>query len=115
MAREPAAAATVAALLLTACAAAHTDVPARIDPPSRESRAELARAVSGTLKAPVTLAHDALTRDSVLIVQKRSTGRDLGPPERFQLLKRGNDCVLVHEGTGKRETLASTTCEPVVP
>jgi hypothetical protein len=111
MAREPAAAAAIVVLLLSGCA----DVPARISAPTPLSRAELARAVSAALSAPVTLADDALTRDSVLVVEKRSTGRDLGRPERFQVLKRGNECVLVHEATGKRTTLASTTCEPVVP
>ncbi|HWI39372.1 MAG TPA: hypothetical protein VNU64_23185 [Burkholderiales bacterium] len=115
MAREPAAAAAIAILLLSACAAAQTEVPARIDHPTTESRAALAKAVSAALNAPVTLADDALTRDSVLIVEKRRTDRDLGRPERFQLVKAGRDCILVHEGTGKRTPLASTTCVPVVP
>lgn len=99
-------------MLLSACASAQTEVPARLDKPMPE----LARAVSAMLDgAPVTLADDALTRDSVLIVEKRLTGRDLGRPERFHLVKAGKDCVLVHERTGTRTRLASATCEPVVP
>ena len=112
MAREPAASAAVVIGLLSACAAAQTEVPARLDKPTPE----LARAVSAVLGgAPVTLAADALTRDSVLIVEKPLTGRDLGRPERFHLVKAGNDCVLVHERTGARTRLRSTTCVPVVP
>jgi len=115
MAREPAAASAVVVMLLSACAAAQTEVAARIDHPTPESRAELARAVSAALNAPVTLADDALTRDSMLILEKPRMGRDLGRPEGFQLVKSGKDCVLVHEATGKRTKLASTTCVPVVP
>jgi hypothetical protein len=115
MAREPAAATALVILLLSACAAAQPDVPARIDPSTPESRAALAKAASAALNAPVTLADDALTRDSVLVVEKRRTDRDLGRPERFQLIKAGRDCILVHEGTKKRTRLASTTCVPVVP
>lgn len=112
MAREPAAASAIAVMLLSACAAAQTEVPARLD----KSTPELAQAVSAALNgAPVTLAPDALMRDSVLIVEKPLTGRDLGRPERFQLIKAGKDCWLVHERTGARTRLASTTCVPVVP
>ena len=112
MAREPAASSAIVVMLLSACAAAQTEVPARLDKPAPE----LGQAVSAMLGgAPVTLAPDALTRDSVLIVEKRRTGRDLDKPEHFRLVKKGNECVLVHERTGARTKLASTTCEPVVP
>ena len=107
-----------AALLLSACASAQADVAAVIDKPTTESRAELARAVSGALNgAQVRLAHDALTRDSVLIIEKahRLTGREMDKPEHFRLVKSGKQCALVHERTGKRTMLASTSCQPVVP
>jgi hypothetical protein len=108
--------------LLSACAQglAHEEVPALIDHPTSESRAELAKVVSTALNgAPITLADDALTRDSVLIierVQRRDAqglplnGRELERPEQFRLLKSGRRCVLVHERTGKRWPLRSTTC-----
>jgi hypothetical protein len=111
-----------AVLLLSACASAQAYVPAVIDKPTKESRAELAQAVSSALHgAPVTLADDALTRDSLLIIEKAHprdangvplSGRDLDKPEHFRLVKMGKHCALVHERTGKRTTLASTTCLP---
>ena len=113
--------------LLCACTSslAQPAVPAIIDKPTKESRAELARVVSSALNGtPVTLADDALTRNSLLIIEKaqardasgvRLSGRDFGRPEHFRLVKMGEHCALVHERTGKRTTLASTTCEPVVP
>lgn len=116
MAREPAASSALVVLLVSACAAAQTGVAARIAEPTPASRAELAQAVSAALNgAPVTLADDALTRDSLLVVEKRLTGRDLGRPERFRLYKLGKDCLLVHESTGERTRLSSAACEPVVP
>ena len=110
--------------LLAACTSsfAQPEVAAVIDKPTSESRAELAQAVSSALNgAPVTLADDALTQDSLLIIEKAHprdangvplSGRDLDKPENFRLVKMGKHCALVHERTGKRTTLASTTCLP---
>ena len=82
--------------------------------PEGAGQLELAQAVSSALHgAPVTLADDALTRDSLLIIERAHlSGRDLDKPEHFRLVKIGKDCALVHERTGKRTTLASTTCVP---
>ena len=105
-------------LLLLACASsfAQPEVAAVIDKPTQQSRAELARAVSSALNgAPVTLADDALTRGSLLIIERPLSGRDLGKPENFRLLKAGKQCTLVHERTGRRTRLTSTTCQPLVP
>ena len=100
-------------LLLAACASAQPEVAAVIDKPTSESRVELAQAVSAALNgAPVRLADDALTRDSVLIIERAHTGRDLDRPERFRLVRAGASCVLVHERTARRMTLASTRCRP---
>ena len=111
-------------LSVAACApvSAQRDVPAVVTSPTPESRAELARAVGRALKgAAVTIADDALTRDSELIIERgwaRSAkgvplnGRATGRPEHFRLVKNGSSCVLVHERTGKRFTLASATCAP---
>jgi len=105
-----------------ACVAHQTprDEPAVISPVTAESRAELRRAVSRALDgAPVTLADDALTRESELLVERVRhrdahglpiAGRETGRPERFRLVRSGPHCVLVHEGTGRRATLADTGC-----
>jgi hypothetical protein len=116
---------TVAGLLcLAACATIppQRDVPAVITSPSAESRAELVRVVSRALDgASITIADDALTRDSALIIERaRARGADGGPltgretmkPEHFRLAKNGSHCVLVHEGSGKRFTLTSASCSP---
>ena len=111
--------------LLTACVAlsAQPDIAAVIVHPTAASRAELSRAVSVALQgAPVTLADDALTRDSLLIIEPSHprdasglplNGRERRQPEQFRLVKSGARCVLIHQGTGKRRVLKSTTCEPV--
>lgn len=121
------AAALVAAHLLSTCASglAQPEVPAVIDKPTVQSRGELARAVSDALNgAPVMLADDALTTDSRLIIEKARprdasgvplSGRDRDKPEIFRLVKAGEQCVLVQERTGKRTTLPSTHCQPLVP
>ena len=118
------AAALLASQLLATCGSgfAQPEMLAIIDKPTEESRAELAQAVSDGLNgASVTLADDALTRDSRLIIEKAHprdasgvplSGRDLEKPEIFRLVKVGERCVLVHERTGKRTTLASTSCLP---
>jgi hypothetical protein len=116
---------TLAGMLsVVACAPvpAQRDVPAVVTSPTPDSRAELARVVGRALKgAAVTLADDALTRDSELIIERgwaRSAkgvplnGRETGRPEHFRLVKNGASCVLVHERTGKRFPLSSVTCGP---
>ncbi len=107
-----------------ACATAPPapDVPAVITSPTPEGRAELARVVSQALHgAPLTLADDALTRESTLIIERARArgpdgtpllGRDTGRPERFRLVRDGSRCVLVHEGSGRRFVLRSATCAP---
>ncbi|HYZ88056.1 MAG TPA: hypothetical protein VE620_02055 [Myxococcales bacterium] len=99
---------------------AASDVPAVVTNPTPESRAELARAVSAALGgAKVTLAEDALTRESTLVVERTrrrdpngllANGRDLGKPDRFRLVKNGPGCVLVHENSGRRFALVQTPC-----
>lgn len=103
--------------LCQSCASAQPDVAAVIDQPTKASRAELGQAVSSALNsAPVTLADDALTQDSLLIIERAHLrGREMDKPEHFRLVKSGEHCTLVHERTGTRTTLASTTCQPLVP
>ena len=119
--------------LLIACALASVgacktapirqDALAVILEPSPRSREELAGAMSAALNGvTVTLADDALTRESTLVLERAKhrdasglpvQGREMGMPERFRLVKSGTECVLVHEGTGRRFTLRETTCAPV--
>jgi hypothetical protein len=69
----------------------------------------------------VALADDALTRDSVLIVERRKVydaqgrpldGRVLDVPEHFKLVLRGSSCELVRESDGRRWRLTMTDCVP---
>ena len=101
-------------LTLVACKtdAVRTDVPARVIDPTRASRAELHQAVGSMLGGrSVTLADDALTKDSLLIVEpKNLTGRDFGRPEHFRLVLRESRCALVHEESDSRFELMKTDC-----
>lgn len=72
----------------------------------------------------MTLAHDALTRDSLLIVGRSQArdvrgvplnGRELGRPQHFRLLLRGSQCVLLHVETGRSRALPHTTCRALPP
>jgi hypothetical protein len=99
---------------------APVETPAVIVEPTAESRAALAKAVSTAMNgAPVALADDALTRSSTLVIERVRPrdasgrpldGRDVGVPERFTLLKRGERCVLLNEGTGRELVLERTVC-----
>ena len=124
--RRVASSAAWATVLVLICAcetlSAREPPPAVLTNPTAQSLAELHRVVSGALNgAPVRLANDALTRDSVVIVDRIQprdaaglplNGRELGKPEHFRLVKHGSHCILIHERTGKRWILGSATCEP---
>jgi hypothetical protein len=106
------------AALLAACASSSPRpdslegaVPAVIVEPTPKSRAALLQAVTDALGQEPLLADDALTRESVLLVERRHVeGRERGTPERFRLLLAGGRCVLVHERTGQRAPLVDTRC-----
>lgn len=112
------------ALFVSACntLSAANDVAAVISQPSDESRAELARVVSSALNGiRITLAEDALTRGSLLILERnphrdlqgrRISGRNPGRPEQFRLVINGSDCILVHQSSGFRWHLKETKCAP---
>ena len=99
---------------------AEQDVPAIISAPSAASHAELERVISAAFNGiPVTLADDALTRESTLTIERNRPrdaegrpldGRDPGRPEHFRLFKTGADCVLVQESTGRRWKLTASSC-----
>jgi hypothetical protein len=100
-------------IVLTGCQtlASDNDVPARITNPTDASRAALQNAVNDTLHTNVILANDALTNDSLLIIEpKHLTGRDFGRPKHFRLVLSGSRCVLVHQETEARLELTETTC-----
>ena len=101
-------------LLAAACKSSEvrSEVPAYLVDPTTESRAELQLVVSSMLGGrAVTIADDALTTQSMLIIgAKHLTGRDLGKPDQFQLLQSGSSCVLVHLGSGARSKLSEATC-----
>jgi len=111
---------TLAAGACLACPASPRERAAVLTNPTAESRRELGAVLDQALhSAPVRLADDALTRDSVLLidhVQWRDAGglpvdgRQLGRPERFRLITHGSDCVLVHERTGRHYALRAATC-----
>jgi hypothetical protein len=108
----PAACGTLSAQEQPAVIAAHTE----------ESRAELTRVVSAAFNGqPVTLAEDALTRESVLTIERRTppgpqgrlaTGRSLEAPERLNLVLRGTRCFLVREADGREWELNEARCVP---
>ncbi len=115
----------VAAALLSACAAPPVvtrDIPALITGPTEESRAALRQAVSEAFNGiKVTLADDALTKSSLLTIERnpirdvqgrRLMGRELGMPHKFRLIKNGSRCALVRLSDDRRWVLAGTRCVP---
>ncbi len=111
-----------AVLTLSACASmAQEETPAVLVDSNAETRAEIVRAVGEALgNSDVLIANDALTRESALFIERkpardatgqRLSGRDYGRPERFDLVKQGNACVLVHSSTQKRYELKGLRCE----
>jgi hypothetical protein len=112
----------IGAVVLAACASvAQNDAPAVLTQPNAETHAAVVDIVSTALNvATVTIAADALTRDSLLVIERtpargeggrRLQGRDLDQPEQFQLLRSKNQCVLIHVRTGARYPLAGSSCK----
>ncbi|MDJ0918278.1 MAG: hypothetical protein QNJ05_10980 [Woeseiaceae bacterium] len=96
------------------------DQPARIVNPDAESRAALQAAVNEALGTEVMLADDALTNSSILPIERMPTGTMADPvreglildkPIRLQLVKNGQDCVLIKMSDGARYPLSNTDCE----
>jgi hypothetical protein len=118
-------AATIVALAVLGCAAHSPERPARVAVATAASRAELESIVTSAVGGrPVLLADDALTRDSVLIVERREprdeqgrrvSGRGLDPPARFRLVLRASRCELVADADGRRWPLTQTRCVPAAP
>jgi hypothetical protein len=104
-------------LLVSAC---RTPVPALITNPGLETRQELEETISAAMNgAQITLAEDALTVSSVLVIERGmqrginrppELGRDMGQPYRFQLFITGTQCVLVDEQSGQHMPLKTVEC-----
>lgn len=99
------------------------DVPAVLVAPNVAVRAELVEALRAALgQAPVALASDALTRSSVLTIDRAPAGRPPNPDasgrrleieaQRFQLVVAGGACVLVRPADGWRRALPTARCRP---
>jgi hypothetical protein len=114
------AAATVAPVACSTLSA--QEQPAVIAGHTAQSRAELERVVSAAFNGqPVTLAEDALTRESVLTIERRTppgeqgraaTGRTLETPARLNLVLRGTRCFLVRAADGREWELSEARCVP---
>ena len=112
-------------LAVLSCAACQTveadyDRPARIVSPDAASRAALQAAVNEALGTEVMLADDALTESSWLAIENWPAGtmdnpvpqgRILEKPIQFQLVRNGDDCVLIRQSDRARYLLADTECE----
>ena len=112
---------TLVSIALAACATPSraVDQPAVVVSPSDASRASLQQAVSTALTRPVTLADDAFTRDSTLVIERAATedptgrrieARERGMPQKFHLVKRGEMCVLIHDDSGRESQLSHVIC-----
>ena len=111
------------ALVLSACQTSTIaqDSPARITNPSVESRAALQQTLDNILHTSVTIAPDALTDSSLLVIQVSpprniqkppAGGRIMEAPIQFQLITNGTDCVLIDQRDRSRHILTDTTCTP---
>ncbi|MFC6632858.1 hypothetical protein [Microbulbifer taiwanensis] len=96
--------------------------PAVIAEATPQSHAELQRLVTEALGgAPVTLAEDALTRESVLVIERNPPqdlqqrplqGRNREMPKKFRLLLSGDRCWLERAADGERWELLEAKCVP---
>jgi len=95
------------------------DRPARITDPTDNSRAALQQTVNAALNTNVTLADDALTASSLLIVERvmpksiegsPAQGRTMETPFQFRLVINGDDCILIALHDESRHVLQDTSC-----
>ena len=95
------------------------DVPARLLAPTEASRAELQRIVNQALHTNVRLAPDALTKSSVLSIERSppagigkqpAQGRNMDAPIQFRLVMNGKVCALIDQRTTKRYVLEEAYC-----
>jgi len=82
------------------------------------SRAALQSTLDGILNTVVTIAPDAFTTSSVLVIERNPPrnlqnpnpqGRNMDTPIQFRLVKSGKDCILVDQRDESRHLLENTT------
>ena len=111
----------VFAMSMSGCknVAPDADQAAVIANPDAASRAALQQTVNTALHTVVTLADDALTDTSVLIVERKipqsiegspAQGRNMEMPIQFRLVTDGTNCILVDQRDESRHILADTRC-----
>jgi hypothetical protein len=91
------------------------DVPAVLREPTSATRTELLEALRAALGgASPTLADDALTHSSTLVIDRsRLTGRTIdATAQRFQLVINGGRCILVRPADAWRMPLPNADCIP---
>lgn len=98
-----------------------SDLPATLTDTTSTTRSELNQIVSQALfGVEVNLADDALTKTSLLIIERsnqrtvnndRILGRDLSMPEQFRLVTNDGQCLLIHQKNGKRYLLSLASCQ----
>ena len=112
------------AALAVSCAACKNVAPdadqaAVIVNPDAASRAALQATVNAALHTEVTLAEDALTETSMLIIERQTPqsvagspaqGRTMEMPIQFRLVVNGSDCILIDQRDMSRVVLADTVC-----
>ncbi len=95
------------------------DQPARITDPTEASRAALQQTVNAALNTNVTIADDALTDSSLLIIERAmprsmggspARGRTMEIPFQFRLVINGDDCILIDQRDESRHVLQDTSC-----
>ena len=96
------------------------DRAARIVNADDNSRAALQRAVNDALHTNVTLADNALTESSLLIIERSpprsmqnlpTQGRNMDVPIQFRLVINRDDCILIDQRDRSRYLLEDTKCE----
>ena len=113
-----------ACLISAACQSVGSDDPADVSALVAESTpastTEIRDVVEKALPGRrILLANDALTKSSLLVIERRhhehlegtpSAGVADEAPHRFRLVLDGEKCELVHLNTGKRHALNRTRC-----
>jgi hypothetical protein len=101
------------------CQTLSGDQPARIVNPDAASRAALQKAVNTAMHTDVTLAEDALTKSSLLTIERNPPrtmsnpnpqGRIMEAPFRFRLVTNNGECILIDERDQTRHILPATSC-----
>ena len=111
----------VFAMSCAACknVAPDADQSAVIVNPDAASRAALQATVNAALHTEVTLADDALTETSILIIERKvpqsiegspAQGRNMEMPFQFHLVRNGSECILIDQRDMSRTVLADTDC-----